>query len=71
MWRLWVNGRLETRLKPPSLLSARKYILDHYRPYGGPKPPPIDHQGIECSSGMASSILYFYKGKWLTLQGAA
>jgi hypothetical protein len=47
-----------------------KYILDHYRAYGGPQPPPIDHQGIECSSGMASSILYFYKGKWLTLQGA-
>jgi hypothetical protein len=39
--------------------------------YSEPKPPPIDHQGIECSSGMAYSILlYFYKGKWLTLQGA-
>jgi hypothetical protein len=49
---------------------SRKYILDHYRAYGGPQPPPVDHQGIECSSGMASSILYFYKGKWLTLQGA-
>ena len=34
-----------------------KYIVDHYRAYGGPKPPPIDHQGIEWSSGMASEIL--------------
>jgi hypothetical protein len=56
----------ETAIAPVS----RKYILDHYRAYGGPQPPPIVHQGIECSSGMASSILYFYRGKWLTLQGA-
>lgn len=25
----------------------RKFIIDHYRTCGGPKPPPIDHQGIE------------------------
>lgn len=56
----------ETAIAPVS----RRYILDHYRAYGGPKPPPINHQGVECSSGMASSILYFYKGRWLTLQGA-
>jgi hypothetical protein len=56
----------ETAIAPVS----REYILDHYRALGGPKPPPMDHQGIECSSGMASGILYFYKGKWLTLQGA-
>jgi hypothetical protein len=63
----WPLGEpFETAIAPVS----RKYILDHYRAYGGPKPPPIDHQGIECSSGMASSIFYFYKGKWLTLQGA-
>jgi hypothetical protein len=56
----------ETAIAPVS----RKYILDHYGAYGGPKPRPIDHQGIEWSSGMASAILYFYNGKWLTLQGA-
>jgi hypothetical protein len=27
--------------------AGRKFIMDHYRAYGGPKPPPIDHQGIE------------------------
>lgn len=56
----------ETAIAPVS----RKYILDHYRAYGGPKPPPIDQQGIDCSSGMSASILYLYKGKWLMLQGA-
>jgi hypothetical protein len=56
----------ETAIAPVS----RKYIVDHYLAYGGPEPPPIDHQGIDWSSGMASAILYFYKGNWLTLQGA-
>jgi hypothetical protein len=50
--------------------AGRKYIVDHYRGYGGPKPPPIDHQGIESGGEKASVILYFYRGKWLTLQGA-
>jgi hypothetical protein len=48
----------------------RKFILAHYRAYGGPKPPPIDHQGIESGGEKASEVLYFYRGKWLKLQGA-
>ena len=48
----------------------RKYIMEHYQAYGGPKPPPIDHEGIEWSSGMASTILYFHGGKWMKLTGA-
>jgi hypothetical protein len=52
-------------------VAGRTYILDHHREYGGPKPPPIDHDGIEDAfEGKASAILYFYKGKWLTLAGA-
>jgi hypothetical protein len=47
-----------------------KFIMDHYRAYGGPKPPPIDHQGIESGSNSASVVLYYYRGKWLKLQGA-
>ena len=31
---------------------------------------PMDHQGIESGGEKASVILYFYRGKWLTLQGA-
>jgi hypothetical protein len=46
-------------------------ILRHYEAYGGPKPPPIDHQGIEdIFVEKASVILYFYQGSWLRLTGA-
>ena len=49
---------------------GRKFIVAHYRACGGPKPPPIDHQGIESAGESASVVLYYYRGKWLTLQGA-
>lgn len=48
----------------------RKFIMDRYRAYGGPKPPPIDHQGIESGGETASQVYYYYRRKWLTLQGA-
>jgi len=47
----------------------RKFIIDCYRAFGGPKPPPIDHQGIEFGGDSASEVLYYYGGKWLKLQG--
>ena len=48
-----------------------KYILEHYRAYGGIKPPAIDHQGInDAFVGKASVVRYFYAGKWLELTGA-
>ena len=55
------------------LISAvgKKYILDHYAWHGGPEPPRIDHEGINSAFvGKASTILYWYKGEWLHLQGA-
>jgi hypothetical protein len=49
----------------------REYILKHYHAYGGPKPPAIDHQGInDAFLGKASVVRYFYAGKWLQLTGA-
>jgi len=49
----------------------RKFILRHYRAYGGPNPPPIDHNGIDDSFlEKASVIWYRYHGKWITLKGA-
>jgi hypothetical protein len=49
----------------------RKFIVEHYRDYGGPEPPPIDHQGIDDAFvGKASVIYYWYRGEWLKLQGA-
>jgi len=50
---------------------GKDFIMRHYRAYGGPKPPPIDHQGIDCDiCQKASTTLYFYRGRWLTLTGA-
>ncbi len=50
---------------------GKKYIMNHYKAYGGPKPPPINHDGIDfIFYGKASVVYYNYKGKWLKLQGA-
>ncbi len=47
------------------------FILRHYRAYGGPQPPPIDHHGIDDAFlGKASTTWYFHAGRWLQLQGA-
>jgi hypothetical protein len=49
----------------------QKFILRHYRAYGGPKPPLIDHNGIDDSSLEKASITwYWYKDQWMQLQGA-
>lgn len=49
----------------------RRYILEHYAAYGGVKPPPLDHQGIDDSFlEKASIVWYFHKGRWLRLTGA-
>lgn len=50
---------------------GRDYIMTHYRAYGGPEPPPIDHAGIDDAFlEKASGVWYFYRGKWLGLAGA-
>jgi len=49
---------------------GRKYIVDRARGNGEPEPPPIDHQGINDEFvGKASTVYYWYRGKWLTLSG--
>lgn len=55
-----------------SIASASpKYIRDHYDRYGGLKPPPLDHDGIDDGfDGKASVVWYWYGGKWLQLTGA-
>ncbi len=50
---------------------GRDFIMRHYRAYGGPEPPPIDHHGIDDAFLEKASITwYFYQGKWLRLPGA-
>ena len=47
------------------------HILDHYRSYGGPEPPKIDHDGIsDAFVEKASVVLYLHNGSWIELQGA-
>jgi len=47
------------------------FIMEHYRAYGGPKPPRIDHQGInDAFLEKASVVQYFFDGKWLQLTGS-
>jgi hypothetical protein len=49
----------------------RKKILACYAEFGGPKPPAINHHGIEDAYvDKASSVHYFHRGRWLELQGA-
>jgi hypothetical protein len=51
--------------------AGRDFILQHYRAYGGPEPPDIDHHGIDDAFLEKASITwYFHNGKWLRLQGA-
>ena len=48
-----------------------EFILSVYQAYGGPKPPPIDHQGIDDAFlEKASTVHYFHEGMWLRLTGS-
>ena len=50
---------------------GKAFIVEHFDAYGGPKPPPIDHQGMDDAFvGKASTIHYFYQGTWLQFTGA-
>ena len=52
-------------------VASRSHIREHYDAYGGPKPPPMDHDGIDdIFVGKASIVWYWYRGRWLQLQGA-
>src|ERR1700680_309938 len=50
---------------------GKDFIMRHYDAYGGQKPPPIDHQGIDDAFIEKASVTwYFQDGKWLKLTGA-
>lgn len=47
------------------------YIQEHHEAYGGPQPPPLDHDGInDIFVEKASVVWYWYNGRFLQLQGA-
>ena len=50
---------------------GKAFIEEHYRAYGGPQPPEIDHEGIANGiAGKGSIVHYYHNGKWLQLSGA-
>jgi hypothetical protein len=52
-------------------IASAKFIRDHHQQFGGPKPPPLTHDGIDDAFvGKASTVWFWYRGKWLQLQGA-
>jgi hypothetical protein len=64
----WQGGKVYSRE-----ISAvdQEFILRHYGAYGGRKPPPIDHNGIDDAFLEKASITwYWHNGKWVQLQGA-
>jgi hypothetical protein len=50
---------------------GKQFIIEHYRAYGGPEPPRIDHQGIDDAFLEKASVIHYYHGgRWLELTGA-
>ena len=52
-------------------VAEKGHIFAHYLEYGGSRPPPINHHGInDAFIEKASFVHYFYRKRWLKLQGA-
>jgi hypothetical protein len=50
---------------------GKDFIMRHYDAYGGPKPPPVDHQGIDDAFIEKASVTWYsHGGRWLKLTGA-
>ena len=64
------------KVSPDTVMRAlrvadRRYIREQHAAFGGPQPPPLDHDGInDIYVEKASVVWYWYRGKWLHLQGA-
>ena len=47
-----------------------EHIRLYYKEFGGPTPPTLDHDGInDAFAGKASTVRYWFRGKWLELTG--
>jgi tetratricopeptide (TPR) repeat protein len=71
--RNYVQGMGGDRIGYSRMLSAvgEKFIMEHYRAYGGPKPSPIDHEGIDDAFLEKASVVHYrHGGKWLQLTGS-
>lgn len=69
-WLQGVGGNQIGFSRAIAVADAR-YIISHHEEYGGPRPPPLDHDGInDIFVAKGSSVLYWHQGNWLRLQGA-
>jgi len=51
--------------------AGKSFIMEHYKYYGGTKPPAKLHDGIdEYFTEKASQVHYYHEGGWLRLSGA-
>ena len=47
------------------------FIWSRFEAYGGPRPPTLDHHGInDIFPGKGSVVWYWHRGRWLQLQGS-
>jgi hypothetical protein len=52
-------------------VATSRFIQDQHKAYGGPKPPPLDHEGIsDVFIEKGSIVWYWYRNAWLMLQGS-
>jgi hypothetical protein len=64
----WRGGKVYSR---EISTVGKEFILRHFLTYGGPKPPLIDHDGIDDAFlEKASTTWYWRNGEWMHLQGA-
>ncbi|WP_321472288.1 hypothetical protein [uncultured Paludibaculum sp.] len=71
--RNYLQGISETAIGYSRGISAvgKDVIERHHRAYGGPTPPPIDHQGIDDAFLEKASVTwYFHGGRWMKLTGS-
>lgn len=68
-WLQESGGRME--FSRAIAVADPQYIVEHYKAFGGPEPPPLDHDGInDIFVGKGSVVFYWHDGRWLQLQGA-
>lgn len=52
-------------------VATPRSIREHRQRYGGPKPPSLDHDGInDMFVEKASLVWYWHRNQWLQLAGA-
>jgi hypothetical protein len=52
-------------------IAEAKAIGEEAKARGGPKPPPLDHDGVsDAFQDKGSTILYYSRGKWIELPGS-